>query len=163
MIWSGVWIRLSVLGVDRVWLEVGSYNRGHGVGVREIKMAVRYPSSPSYPLPTPALLCKTKVSSYWASSTHPNGCSIPKISPFSVSLQRFPRTTKFVTSLDLIEIQDNRVFWELPILWNMFTRDRVDGGRGWTIRETRGGAGSASLQPLSPFANDPHTRKRSHP
>ena len=49
MIKSGVWIRLSVLGVDRVCLEVGSYNRGHGVGVREIKMAVRYPSSPLPP------------------------------------------------------------------------------------------------------------------
>ena len=41
-----VWIRVSVLGVDGVWHEVGSYNRGHGVGVREIKMAVRYPPPP---------------------------------------------------------------------------------------------------------------------
>ena len=83
-----VWIRLSVLGVDWVWLEVGSYNRGHKVGVREIKMAVRYPSSP-LPHPPRVLLCKTKVSSYWASSTHPNGPYTQySISSFSLLLKQ---------------------------------------------------------------------------
>ena len=156
MIKSGVWIRLSVLGVDRVCLEVGSYNRGHGVGVREIKMAVRYPSSP--PSLPPALLCKTKVSSYWVSSTHPNGLSIPN-TPFQPFAQRFPRKTQFVTSINLVDqFQDSpqNCQWFLKYVHTSL----CTGWWGWTIRETREGVEAASPQPLRPFAKDPHTRKR---
>ena len=110
------------MGVGRVWLEVGSYNRGHGVGVREIKMAVRYPSSPHL------LPCSVRQRSLPIEPPQriPMAPQYPNIPFQPLASRRFPRKTQFVTTFDLVEFRESSQNWQKfeicsqsPVYWWM--------------------------------------------